>query len=214
MKRTFYTLLLLFISITFINCQNYTSIESYIKKLVADDDFVGNVLVVKNGKTLYEASFGFADTAKTIPLTKDYRFGIGSVYKEFPAVSIMQLQEKGLLKVDDKINTYLKDLPNWSSKISIKNLLQYTSGLPKIAWEKYLESNELITYDKIKNDLLNLKKLEYEPGKDYIYTNYSPILLSKIVEAITKQSFTDYVTQNLFNPFALNGAVMPAEVPF
>lgn len=54
-------------------------------------------------------------------------------------MSIMQLQEEGLLNVEDKIDKYLKGLPSWASKISIKNLLQYTSGLPKVEWEKYLE---------------------------------------------------------------------------
>jgi CubicO group peptidase (beta-lactamase class C family) len=213
MKHIFSTLLL-FILITFINCKSYTSIESYIEKLAADGNFNGNVLIVKNGRTLYENSFGFADSSKKVTLTKDYRFGLGSVYKEFPAVAIMQLQEKGLLNVEDRIDTYLKDLPSWSSTISIKNLLQYTSGLPKVAWEKYLEKNEIITDEKIEKDLINIEELNFKPGENYLYTNYSPMLLSKIVKQITKQTFKDYVIENLFIPFSLNGAVIPAEVPF
>lgn len=213
MKRIF-SILLLFISIIFINCQSHTSIDSYFKELVAEGDFNGNVLIVKNGETLYENSFGFADASKTVSLTKEYRFGLGSVYKEFPAVSIMQLQEKGLLNIEDKIDKYLKDLPSWASKISIKNLLQYTSGLPKVEWEKYLEKNEKITEEKIKQDLQNIEELNFEPGEDYLYTNHSPQLLSKIVERITKQTFTDYVTENLFIPFSLNTAVIPPGYPF
>ncbi|GAB1856800.1 serine hydrolase [Flavobacteriaceae bacterium MHTCC 0001] len=184
------------------------------KELAEDGDFNGNVLVVKNGKTIYEGSFGFSDGSKTTKLTSQFRFDLGSVYKEFPAFSIMQLQEKGLLYIDDKIDIYLKDLPNWSSKITIKHLLQYTSGLPKVAWDKYFENNERITDQKIKNDLLHLNELEFEPGSDYLYTNYSPILLAQIVENITKQSFPDYVKENLFIPFGLNNAVIHPEVPY
>jgi CubicO group peptidase (beta-lactamase class C family) len=213
MKRIF-SILLLFISITFINCQSHTSIDSYFKELAADGDFNGNVLIIKNGEKLYENSFGFADASKTVLLTKEYRFGLGSVYKEFPAVSIMQLQEKGLLHIEDKIDTYLKDLPSWASKISIKNLLQYTSGLPKVEWEKYLAKNEKITEEKIKQDLQSIEELNFEPGEDYLYTNHSPQLLSKIVESITKQTFTDYVIENLFIPFSLNTAVIPKGFPF
>ncbi len=204
---------LLSISIFFASCQTHTSIDAYMNELVADGVFNGNVLVVKNGATVYEKSFGFSDGSKTTKLTNQYRFGLGSVYKEFPAVAIMQLQEKGLLNTDDTINTYLKDLPNWSSKITIKNLLQYTGGLPRISWDKYFENNQRITDEKIKNDLLNLKELEFEPGSDYLYTNYSPILLKQIVEAITKESFSVYVNENLFEPYGLKSAKILPEMP-
>lgn len=214
MKRIFSTLLLLFISITFINCKNHTSIDSYLKGLAAEGKFNGNVLVVLNGEKVYENSFGFSDGSKTVQLTKDFRFDLGSVYKEFPAVAIMQLQEKGLLNVEDNINLYLKDLPSWAATISIKNLLQYTSGLPQVEWGKYFKINDRITDKKIKEDLLGIKELEFQPGTAYLYTNHSPMLLSQIVAQITNQPFTDYVTQNLFIPFSLKGAKIHPEVPY
>lgn len=214
MKRIFSTLLLLCISITFINCKSHTSIDSYMKELAAEGKFNGNVLVVLNGEKAYENSFGFSDGSKTVKLTKEFRFDLGSVYKEFPAVSIMQLQEKGLLNVEDKINIYLKDLPSWASTISIKNLLQYTSGLPQVDWDKYFKINDRITDEKIKEDLLNIEELEFKPGTDYLYTNHSPMLLSQIVAQITNQTFKDYVTQNLFIPFSLKDAIIHPEAPY
>ncbi|MEM9364055.1 MAG: serine hydrolase domain-containing protein [Bacteroidota bacterium] len=214
MKPILPTLLVLFTAITLINCKSHTSIDSYMKELAAKGKFNGNVLVVKNGETIYENSFGFADGSKTTKLTNQFRFDLGSVYKEFPAVSIMQLQEKGVLHTDDTIDMYLKDLPSWSSKITIENLLQYTSGLPQVAWDKYFGNNERITDQKIKNDLLFLKELEFEPGSDYLYTNYSPILLGQIVATVTKQPFSEYVEKNLFIPFGLNTAIIQPEVPY
>ncbi|WP_276166503.1 serine hydrolase domain-containing protein [Zobellia alginiliquefaciens] len=214
MKHFFSTLLLVVISTTFMNCKSHTSIDSYMKELVADGDFNGNVLVVLNGEEVYQNSFGFSDGSKTVKLTKDFRFDLGSVYKEFPAVSIMQLQEKGLLNVEHKINKYLKDLPSWASTISIKNLLQYTSGLPEVEWDKYFEKNERITDEKIKEDLIDIEELEFEPGADYLYTNHSPMLLSQIVEKVTNQTFKVYVTQNLFIPFSLKDAVIHPEAPY
>ncbi len=213
MKR-FFPILFLLIPITLTGCESHDSIDSYMQELDSEGNFNGNILVVKNGKTLYENSFGFADASKTIMLTKDYRFGLGSIYKELPAVAIMQLQEKGLLNVNDKIDSYLKDLPRWASKVSIKNLLQYTSGLPKISWEKYVGKDGIITDKKIENDLLNIKELDFEPGDDYLYTNYSPMLLSGIVEKITGQTFSDYVTQNLLIPFSINNTKFHRIVPF
>ena len=214
MRRIFSTLLLLFIAITFVNCSSHTSIDSYIKELAAEGEFNGNILVVLNEEKVYENSFGFSDGSKTVKLTKEFRFDLGSVYKEFPAVSIMQLQEKGLLNVEHKINIYLKDLPSWASTISIKNLMQYTSGLPEVEWDKYFEINERITDEKIKEDLSNIEELEFKPGTDYLYTNHSPMLLSQIVEKITNQTFAAYVTQNLFIPFSLKDAVIHPEAPY
>ncbi|UTW57138.1 beta-lactamase family protein [Kordiimonas sp. SCSIO 12603] len=209
-----FSVLLLLVSVTLGGCQSHTSIASYMDELAAEGEFNGNILVIKNGEALYENSFGFADASKTEQLTREHRFGLGSIYKEFPAVAIMQLQEKGLLSVDDKIDTYLKDLPVWASKISIRNLLQYTSGLPKVAWEKYLERGEIITDAKIQQDLFNVEELNFVPSEDYLYTNYSPMLLAQIVEVITGQTFNDYVFQNLFLPYSINNATTHTVIPF
>jgi len=195
------------------SCKRHDSIDSYMQEKAQKGKFNGNVLVVKNGETLYEKSFGFSDGSKSTKLTNQFRFDLGSIYKEFPAVAIMQLQEKGLLNADDTIDKYLKDLPNWSSQITIKNLLQYTGGLPKVAWDKYFGKGEIVTDQKLKNDLLNLTALEFKPGSDYLYTNYSPILLGQIVASITKQPFPDYVKKHLFLPYGLNSALMPSEIP-
>ncbi len=209
-----FSILLLLVSVTLGGCQSHTSIASYMDELAAEGEFNGNVLVVKNGETLYENSFGFAEASKTALLTREHRFGLGSIYKEFPAVAIMQLQEKGLLSVDDKIDTYLKDLPGWASKISIRKLLQYTSGLPKVPWENILGNGGAITNEKLEKGLLDIEQLNFEPGEDYLYTNYSPMLLAGIVEKITKQKFSDYVRQNLFTPASIKNTAFHTLIPF
>ena len=109
-----------------------SSIDIFLQEQFKDGKLNGNVLVVKDGKKIYEKSFGYADGSKKTLLDENYRFNIGSIYKEFPAVAIMQLKEKNLLRTDDKISKYLTGLPEWSEKVSIKNLLQYSSGLPTI----------------------------------------------------------------------------------
>ncbi len=214
MNQNIIKLTILAFIVTFFSCKKYSSIDSFLQEKAQKGKFNGNVLVVKNGETIYENSFGFSDGSKSIKLTNQFRFDLGSVYKEFPAVSIMQLQEKGLLHIDDTIDIYLKDLPNWSSEITIKNLLQYTSGLPKVSWDKYFGKGESVTDQKLKNDLLNLEELEFKPGSDYLYTNYSPILLGQIVASITKQPFSEYVKENLFLPFGLKSAIIHPKVPY
>ncbi len=89
MKGIFTSLLFLCTTLTLISCKSHTYIDAYMQELAQKGKFNGNVLVVKNGKTIYENSFGFSDGSKTTKLTNAYRFDLGSVYKEFPAVAIM-----------------------------------------------------------------------------------------------------------------------------
>lgn len=190
------------------------SIDLFLNEQYKRGKLNGNVLVVKGGRKIYERSFGFADASKKTLLNKNHRFNIGSVYKEFPAVAIMQLKEKNLLRTDDKIGKYLPELPEWSKKISIKHLLQYSSGLPTIDWDSYFEKEESASEELILQDLQKLKKLEFEPGTNYLYTNYSPLLLIEIVERITGQEFRDYAEKKLFAPFDLDDTVINESYPY
>lgn len=190
------------------------NIDTYLSELHEAGKLNGNVLVIKEGKTIYEKSFGYADGAKSLKLNKDHRFNIGSVYKEFPAASIMQLQEKNLLELDDKISKYLLDLPKWSEKVTIQQLLQYSSGLPKIGWNAYFSKGINVNDDHILNEIQNIETLEFEPGTDYLYSNNNPILLIKIVESITQLSFKDYLEKNILIPFELQGTVIKSQYPY
>lgn len=189
-------------------------IDSFLTNKYQNGKLNGNVLVVKNDKTLYEKSFGYTDGSKKTLLNKNYRFNLGSVYKEFPAVAILQLSEKNLLETDDKIKKHLPNLPEWSEQISIEHLLQYSSGLPTIKWDQYFGNNLSISDDDILSDLKKIKELEFKPGTDYLYTNYSPILLMKIVEKVSKQKFSNYAKEYLFTPLGLKDTVIKEQYPY
>lgn len=172
--------------------------------------FNGSVLIVKDGTTLYESSFGYMDGTKTVHLDKSYRFNMGSIYKEFPAVAIMQLVEKGQVDIADKIGTYLPELPDWSDQISIKHLLQYTSGLPKVNWSKHQNIGDA----DVMSDLLGLEKLLSVPGEEYLYTNNSPFLLIKMVERISHMDFKTYAQHHLFSPYGLENTLIKERYPY
>lgn len=172
-------------------------------------DFNGNILIARNDKVIYEASFGFSDSTKTMLKDTD-KFLIGSIYKEIPGVSIMQLHERNLLSLNDRLSEYFPGLPNWAENITIHHLLQYMSGLPKVNWGRHREVSD----DVLINDLEEITKLEFKPGEGYLYTNYSPFLLAKIVERVTNRSFTDYVQENILSPNGLNQTVFKNQFPY
>ncbi|PRX54622.1 serine hydrolase domain-containing protein [Flagellimonas meridianipacifica] len=211
MKRLI-TLPLLCIVLLTGSCQ-YKSIDEYIQKQYLDGELNGNILVVRGDTILYENSFGIAHPKTKEPLTAAHRFNVGSIYKEFPGVAIMQLFEKGRLKLDDKVSYYLNDLPVWASSIGIKQLFKYTSGLPKVPWDNYIGSNNPITEELVLNDLRK-EELVFEPGSDYLYSNYNPLLLTLIVEKVTGRSFEDYVQEHIFEAAKMTDSYFAKQTPY
>lgn len=185
-------------------------LDSIFTSLNQNGKFNGNVLVAKNDKVIYKKEFGFSDGKKQNALKATDRFNIGSIYKEIPAIAIMQLSEKKLLSLDDSIYKYLPNLPAWSKEVSIKNLLQYTSGLPRISWGKHKEINDEV----LLNDISEIKELESNPGDHYLYTNNSPFLLSKIIENVSGEKFAEYVRKNILQPFQLNQSTFSDVFPY
>ncbi|HZY39907.1 MAG TPA: serine hydrolase [Mucilaginibacter sp.] len=171
-------------------------IDSLIHAANANGVFNGNALVAQHGKIVYQFAMGYADGRKTKPLTPDLLFYVGSISKEFNSAGIMLLAEKGKLKLDDKVSHYLPGLPEWADKIQIVHLLQYTSGLPLL---------NLNTDTGNWNALGNIKKLEFEPGSAYIYSNANIYLQQKIIEKISGMSYADFVSKALLRPLHIAG---------
>jgi CubicO group peptidase (beta-lactamase class C family) len=127
--------------------------------------FNGNVLVSKNDKIIYASSFGFTDASKKNRLTKDSRLHLGSITKEFSAAALLQLEEKGKLKLSDPVSKFIPELPAWANEVTIKDLLQYTSGIPNVNWKKIKNDKDLF------DGLMSVEKLDFKPGTDYDYNN-------------------------------------------
>lgn len=184
--------------------RNLKNLDSLLEKANSLGVFNGNLLVAEKGKIIYKRTIGWADASEKIRLTEDYRFHIGSIAKEFNAVGIMMLKEQGKLSLDDKVSKYLPELPLWAERISIRNLLQYTSGIPQSNWKQTKGDA-----DNMKN-LMLVKTLIFEPGTKYDYNNNDVFLQKRIIEKITNTSYKSFVTDKIFKPCGIeNGIVDP-----
>ncbi len=166
--------------------------------------FNGNVLVAQNDSVIYQGSFGYADASRTKELTADLRFDIGSITKEFNGVGIMILKEQDKLNLDDAVSKYLPSLPSWAQKIKIKNLINYTSGLPNMS----ATSDE--TDQEILDKLMQLKSLQFEPGTAYIYCHYNVYLQMRIIENISGMNYAEFVTKNILEPCKMSHTLVDA----
>lgn len=164
--------------------------------------FNGNIVVSKNNKIIYNASFGFTDETKTRKLTTDYKFNIGSITKEFSAVALMQLKEQGKLKLNDKVSKFIPELPKWANEVAIADLLQYKSGIPNVNWKSIQNDKDL--FDGLKL----IDTLNFKPGTNYDYNNNNIFLRQFIVERLTGMSFKTYAEKFIFKLCKMNSSVM------
>ena len=178
--------------------------ESELKKITDKYDAVGlAVVVVKNGKPVYEKGFGYKDLETKEPLTTDNLFRIASISKSFSSTAIMQLVEAGKVSLDDDISDLIgfkvrnPKFPN--TKITLEMMLSHRSSLN--------DSNGYFTLDVL--DTTKTKDWQksfnsYEPGTDYEYCNLNFNMIGAVLERLTNVRFDNYIKQQILNPLGLD----------
>lgn len=178
-------------------------IDSVMAKSYERGLFNGNVLVAKNNKIIFQKSFGFTDETKQTLLNKRSIFNIGSIAKEFNAVSIMILVERGLLNLDDPISKFNLGLPKWVEKVTIRHLINYASGIPRIENGLIVPKNDEEAWMVLRSN----DSLLFEPGTSYRYDNGNVFLQRRIIEKVTGMSFEEFVSKNIIKPLKMTNSV-------
>ncbi|HEU5167692.1 MAG TPA: serine hydrolase [Chitinophagaceae bacterium] len=166
--------------------------------------FNGNILVAEKGKPIYQQALGYADYNTKRMLNDSSVFELASVSKQFTAMGIMILKEKGLLSYEDNIKKYFPQLPY--DNITIRNLLTHTSGIP--SYEDQFEKNwdrKKIAFNKDIVDMLSQRKdtLFFKPGSKWKYSNTGYALLASIIEKVSGMSYIEFMAKNIFQPLGM-----------
>ena len=156
--------------------------------------FNGAILVAEKGKPIYQQSLGYADYNTKRMLNDSSVFELASVSKQFTAMGIMILKEKGLLGYEDNIRKYFPQLPY--DNVTVRNLLTHTSGIP--SYELQFEKNwdhKKIAFNKDIIDMLSQRKdtLFFKPGTKWRYSNTGYALLASIIEKVSGVSYNDFM---------------------
>lgn len=176
------------------------NIDSYMITLTDYNKFQGSLLVARDDKLLISKGYGLANIDQKVKNQSQTKFAIGSITKQFTAMAIMQLCEKGLINVDDKVDKYIPGLLE-GKNIRIENLLVHTSGLVNYTDLSEFLQSDFDNKDPMKMvDLIKDRELEFEPGEIFKYRNTNYLLLGMIVEQITGQSLEDYLQTNILKP--------------
>jgi D-alanyl-D-alanine carboxypeptidase len=176
-------------------------IQSLLDEKAKAGQFSGTILIARGPEVMWQGAFGEANQSTHLPDQVDTRFDVGSIAKSFTAVAIGQMLEQGKLKLTDKVGLYLPSYPNPAvrEQVTIEQLLQMRSGIGDFFGEKFQKAPK----DKIRTlaDYLPFfatDALQFPPGSKRHYSNGGYLVIGLIIEAISGESYYDYVKKNVF----------------
>ncbi len=160
------------------------------------------IVVVKNGKIIKTKGYGLASVEFNIAATPETVFEIGSVSKQLTAAGILILMQDGKLNLDEKISKYLPNTPASWEKVTVRNLLNHTSGIKSYSSLTGFDlSKRMKQADFIK--ALAPHPLDFETGANYIYSNSGYNLLAFIIESVSGKSYWDFMRERIFIPLGM-----------
>jgi len=175
-------------------------IDGYLQQLTEEKKFSGTVLIAKEGKILFQKGYGMANYEFNVGNTPDTKFQVGSITKQFTAMAILQLAEKGALDIQDPVSKYFPEYPN-GEKITIHHLLTHRSGI----WD-YTHDIDFLAHAKRSwspQEIVSLfqgKPFSFPPGQKNEYSNSNYVLLGLIIEKVSGMPYEEYLSKNILQP--------------
>ena len=197
--------------------QDAARMEEVVQTYVRDKSFMGTVLVARGTDVILNKGYGSANLEWDIPNTPTTKFRLGSLTKQFTAASILLLEERGKLKLEDPIKKYVPEAPAAWDSITIVNLLTHSSGIPNFTSLPDYNSLKLRDTPVAKTvATVRDKPLDFVPGEKMTYSNSGYLVLGDVIERITGASYEKFVKDNIFTPLGMkdsgydsNTAVIP-----
>lgn len=199
-------LLLLLAFVKPIQAQHYKAVDSIFSEWDNTDTPGAALGIIKDGNLIYFKGYGLANLEYDIPITDSTIFRIGSTSKQFTAACIILLAKQKKLSLEDKLISYFPEFPEYAEKITIRDLLNHTSGIRDyltISYLKGLESEDYYRDKNIMDWLINQNELNFEPGQEYKYSNSGYWLLGKIVEKVSGKNMADFAQEEIFIPLGM-----------
>jgi len=163
-----------------------------------------SVAVLRGSDTLVMKGYGDASVEHHRRATASTVYRIGSITKQFTSSEIMRLAQQGKLSIDDPITKYLPDVPTHGQTITIRRLLNHTSGIHNYTaepswrktWSQSLSPRQIVA-------LVDHDSLDFKPGDKWSYSNTGYVLLGMIIEKVTGETYANYLEHDLFKPLGL-----------
>lgn len=178
--------------------------EEYAQAVAKAERFSGAILVARDGKVLVSKGYGMADVENDVPNTPETKFRLGSLTKQFTAASILLLQERGQLSVQDSICKYVAPCPEAWQPVRLHHLLSHTGGVPNLtSFPDYARTKREPTTVEATIGRFRDLPLDFKPGEDWKYSNSGYILLGHVVEKVSGKSYEGFLRENIFEPLKM-----------
>jgi CubicO group peptidase (beta-lactamase class C family) len=222
MRQSLLSALLLAATATVAQAQDRTDraliayVDSVANAAVAQHRTPGvSVAIVRRGKTILAKGYGYADLENDVPAAANTVYRIGSITKQFTAAAIMRLMEQGKLSLDDTLQKFLPDFPSQGNHVTIRNLLNHTSGIKSYTslgpkWQRVMR------LDLAPDSLVALfahEPFDFKPGDRWLYDNSGYFLLGMIIEKLSGKPYGQYVQDEFFKPLHLAGTIYCDQTP-
>lgn len=174
-------------------------------------------LVIDSKETLLEYTGGWADIKNQVAMSVDHTLMAYSMTKPFTAVAILQLVQRGNIGLDDEIDNFLPDIPYSGRHITVRQLIDHTSGIPHpipLRWAHLVSEGATFDEDAALSQVLrDNPKLAFNPGEKFAYSNIGYWLLGKIITQVSGQPYTDFVKTNILAPLSISKHEVDFDIP-
>jgi CubicO group peptidase (beta-lactamase class C family) len=170
------------------------------------------VAVGVDGEVVWAEGFGWANLEERLPVTPDTPFRIGTASKALTSAAIGLLMEDGRLKLDEEIQTYVPAFPKKEWPVTLRQLMGHLAGVRRDAGD---EEPVRVRCDQTLGALPRFadKRLLFEPGTQFRYSNYGWILLSAAIEAAAEERYFTFMRRHIFEPIGMTRTSADAGTP-
>ncbi|WP_416307125.1 serine hydrolase domain-containing protein [Neptunicella sp. SCSIO 80796] len=166
-----------------------------------------SLAIIDHGQISYMRAYGMANLEQAVYVSADTNFRLASITKQFTATAILLLQQQDKLQLDWTLDKIFTGFPAYGQKITIRHLLQHTSGLWD--YEDFVEDIDPDTTTQIRDKAVlaitkQQTKTYFEPGAQFRYSNTGYALLALIVEKYSQQPFAEFLEEHIFIPLGMN----------
>ncbi|MGD9489017.1 MAG: serine hydrolase [Calditrichaceae bacterium] len=207
--KLFTTLALILILSESVFSQNSVSsqIDSLAGQWLKPDAPGGVIAVILDGKVAHKKAYGMMNLENKLPDQINTVFNIGSLSKQFTAASLVLLEEQGKISLEDDIRKYIPEFPDYGASITIRHLLNHTSGITDYDWLTVLTGSAAegtLTENSIFDLITRQRQLNFTPGDEYYYSNSGYFLAGLIVKRVSGMTLPQFVSKNIFKPLGMN----------
>ena len=194
---------------------NSSQVDALMARWSQGDTPGAAVIVIQSGKVVLERGYGLADLTKKARINTKTVFDIGSVSKQFTAMAVMMLVERGKLRYTDTLTEFFPEFQSDARQITVRQLLHHTSGIRDytLVWgeSKKLKGNEPRTNENAVKFLAGQQQLRFLPGQRWEYSNSNYVLLAQIVSKVSGEPFPQFVRENIFQPLGMYDSFVYAQ---